>query len=239
MLLTAFGAILLILGLAIDWYGLRPLVVLSKILRSETVTPSAVSADDTFVVCRGNATATETTIAGPFTGTRCLGFEFEVTERQPFGIGIPWFHAHLDDGVSAVPFCLQDEQDSLNVDPSSRRFALDTDSTVVTIGARETPPERIQQFVEKHDRLAPVASWLKQVPGLGTRRYVERRIDPDEEYIIAGQTESRQGEAVLAGDLVITDQSPRQLTTTRLQTAAFPLLVAVIFVCTGVVGLLF
>lgn len=84
MLLTIFGAVLLVLGLAIGWYGLRQLVVLPNLLRTEPITPSAVSAEDSFVVCQGTARVAESTIAGPFTGTRCLGFEFEVSERQPF-----------------------------------------------------------------------------------------------------------------------------------------------------------
>jgi len=44
-------------------------------------------------------------------------------------------------------------------------------------------------------------------PGLGTRRYVERRIAPGEEYLIAGHTERQQNEILLEGDLVITDRS--------------------------------
>lgn len=235
MLLPVLGVILLALGLAVGWYGLRPLAVVPKLLRTEIAAPSVASTNpaDSFVVCRGTATPANETVAGPFTGMRCLGFEFEVSERQPFGIGIPWFFAYLDDGVATVPFRLQDDRDSLEVTPSARRFSLDTDSTVVTVGARETPPERIQRFVDGRDGLSPVANWFKMVPGLGTRRYVERRINPGEEYVIAGRTETQRGETTLSGDLVITDRSPRGLALVRLRTAAFPLLVAVVFVCVG------
>jgi hypothetical protein len=233
MLLTLFGAALFALGLAMAWYGLRPLVVVSKLLRTDPVSPSAVPADDSFVVCRGTATPSEGTVAGPFTGERCLGFEFEVSERQPFGIGIPWFRAYVDDGVSALSFRLRDERGHVEVTPSSRRFSLDTDSTVITVGSRETPPERIQGFVDGRDRLSPVADWLTLIPGLGKRWYVERRIDPDEEYIVAGRTEVKQGKPTFSGDLVITDRSPREFALARLRAAAFPLLVSALFLGAG------
>lgn len=233
MILALFRVMVFALGLAIAWYGLRSLVVIPKLLREESVAPSAVPTDGTFVVCRGTATPSEGTVAGPFTGERCLGFEFEVFERQPFGFGIPWFRASLDDGVSALPFRLRDGSGHVEVSPSSRTFSLDTDSTVLAVGARETPPDRIQRFVDGRDRLSPVAGWLRLIPGLGRRWYVERRIDPGEEYVIAGQAEVRQGKPTLSGALVITDRSPRQLALARLKGAVFPLLVAALFVGAG------
>lgn len=238
MLVTVLGVVLLATGVAFGWYGLRPLVVLPKLLRTEPVTPSGVSTEDSFVVCRGTATAAKSTVAGPFTGTRCLGFEFEVTERQPFAVGIPWFRSYVDDGVATVPFRLQDDRGTLEVSPSSRRFSIDTESTVVTVGSREAPPERIQRFIDGRDRLSPVAGWLELIPGMGTRWYVERRIDPGEEYVMAGQVEREHGDTTLAGDLVITDKSPKQVAATRLKAAVFPLFIAVIFAAAGVVGLL-
>lgn len=240
MLLTVLGAMLAGLGLAMGWYGLRPLAVVPKLLRTDPVAPSAVSsgAADSFVVCRGTATPAESTAAGPFTGERCLGFEFEVSERQPFGIGIPWWFVHLDDGVATVPFRLQDDRGSVNVDPSSRRFSLDTGSTMLTVGARVTPPDRVREFVDGRADLPPVAGWLKLIPGMGTRRYVERRIDPGEEYVVARRTETRDGTTVLAGDLVISDRSLRGLVRARLKSALFPLFVASLFVWAGAVALL-
>lgn len=76
-----------------------------------------------------------------------------------------------------------------------------------------------------------------QSPGLGGRRYVERRIDPGEEYVIAGPTERQQDDIVLTGDLVITDRSPSQFAVTRLLTAAFPVLIALVFMSAGVGGI--
>ena len=237
MLFTVFGIVFIALGLAIGWYGMRPLVVVPNLLRVTVEDPSEIS-EEGFVVCRGIASQSTETIRAPFTGTECFGFEVEVTERQPFGLGIPWFQTRLDDGVGTRPFTLDSPTGSLTVDPSTKRFALDTESTVITVGPNEPQPERIQRYVDRRERLEPVSEWLGLIPGLGTRRYIERRIDPGEEYLVAGRTDRQQGDIILAGDLVITDRSPRRFAITRLWTAAFPTLIALIFVGAGVGGIM-
>lgn len=237
MLYTVVGIGFIALGLAIGWYGIRPLAVVPSVLRATVRDPSEVTDIGSFVVCRGIANKSGETLTAPFTGSRCLGFEFEVTERQPFGIGIPWFQAHLDDGVATRPFTLDGPAGTLDVVPSAKRFALDTESTIITVGASETPPERIQRFVDVRDELEPVARWARIVPGLGTRRYVERRIAPGEAYLVAGVTERQQNEVVLADDLVITDRSPRRFVFARLRRAVFPTVIALVFVAVGVGGI--
>ncbi|MDZ5810771.1 hypothetical protein U4E84_05340 [Halorubrum sp. AD140] len=237
MLYTVAGIGFIALSLAIGWYGLRPLVVVPRVLHANVQDPSEVTDTGSFVVCRGVANESSEILTAPFTGSRCLGFEFEVTERQPFGIGIPWFHAHLDDGVATRPFTLDSPTGTLGVVPSAKRFALDTESTVITVSTSETPPERIQRFVDIRDELKPVARWIRIVPGLGTRRYVERRIVPGEEYRIAGVTERRQNEIALAGDLIITDRSPRRFAFARLRKAVFPTVIALAFVAVGFGGI--
>ena len=238
MLYTIVGIVLITLGAAIGWYGLRPLAVIPKILRADVQNPTAVTETGSFIVCRGVANESRETLAAPFTGSKCLGFEFEVTERQPFGIGIPWFQAHLDDGVATRPFTLDGPHGSLTILPSAKRFTLDTDSTIITTTGSESPPERIQRFVDVREKLKPIAKWMRIIPGLGTRRYIERRIDPGEEYLIAGHTERQQNEIVLAGNLVITDRSPRQLAIGRIRRAVLPVVIASIFVAVGIGGVL-
>lgn len=237
MLYTVGGIGFIALGLAIGWYGGRQLAVVPGILRADVQDPSEVTDVRSFVVCRGVANKSSETLTAPFTGSRCLGFEFEVTERQPFGIGIPWFQAHLDDGVATRPFTLDGPTGSLDIVPSAKRFVLDTGSTVITVSASETPPERIQRFVDVRDELEPVARWAQIIPGLGTRRYVERRIAPGDEYLVAGVTERQQNEVVLAGDLVITDRSPRRFAFVRLRRAVFPMVIALVFVTVGLGGI--
>ncbi|EMA59865.1 hypothetical protein [Halorubrum lipolyticum] len=236
MLYTAAGIGFIALGLAIGWYGLRPLAVVPSVLRATVQDPSEVTDTGSFVACRGVANESSESVTAPFTGSRCLGFEFEVTERHPFGIGVPWFQAHLDDGVATRPFTLDGPAGALDVVPSAKRFALDTESTIITVGASETPPERIQRFVDVRDQLDPVARWVRIIPGLGARRYVERRIDLGDEYLVAGVTERRQDEVVLAGDLVITDRSPGRFAFARVRKAVFPTVIALAFVAVGVGG---
>lgn len=237
MLYTVAGIGFIVLGSAMGWYGLRPLAVVPSVLRANIQDPSEVTDTGSFVMCRGVANESSEAFAAPFTGSRCLGFEFEVTERQPFGIGIPWFQAHLDDGVATRLFSLTSPSGALPVFPSTKRFALDTESTIITVNTAESPPEWIERFVDRRDGLEPVSSWLRVIPGVGMRRYVERRIDPGEEYLIGGHTERQQNEVVLAGNLVITDRSPRRFAIKRFRTAAFPVLIAGVFVAVGFGGI--
>lgn len=233
MLLTVLGVGLLAFGLATGWYGLRPLSSMPQLLRAEVRDPGALRATGEFVACRGTAAEAGETLSAPFTGTECLGLEFEVTERQPFGFDWPWIGAHLDDGVATVPFTLAGERGAIHVDPSPRRFALDVGETVVKVGSEESPPDRIRRFLATREGLPETPEWLRSIPGLGTRRYVERRIDAGEEYVVAGRVERRYGDVVLGGDLVVADSSPASVATDRLLAAAFPLLVSVAFVVGG------
>jgi len=164
MLYTIAGLSFIALGIAMGWYGIRPLAVVPSVLRANAQDPSEVTEAGSFLVSRGVANESSETLTAPFTGSRCLAFEFEVTERQPFGIGIPWFQAHLDDGVATRPFTLNGPLEALTVVPSAKRFALDTGSTIITVGASESPPERIQRFVDVRDNLNPVARWIQVLP---------------------------------------------------------------------------
>ena len=238
MWLAALGVVFIGLGLAIGWYGLRPLVVVPRVLRTAVQEPSTVTAGEEFVVCRGTATAgDEGTVAAPFSGADCLGFEFAITERQPSFIGLPWADAHLDDGVATRRFRLGGDHGSVAVDPDSRRFSLDTESTTVSVGAKETPPDRIRRFTEARD-IDPVSRLLAALPFFGTRQFTERRVDPDEVHLVAGRTDHRDGSTTFVGDLVITNRSPQGFALGRLRAAALPLVVAVVFVGVGVAAFL-
>jgi len=236
MLLTGIGVVFLLMGLAIAWYGLRPLVILPRLIGATVAAPVDIETPGEFVVCRGTATETTQALTAPFTGRPSLGFEVEVTERQPFGIGLPWSHVTLDDGVGTAQFSLTDTGTAIDVDPASRRFSLDTESTTITVGGAESPPERIARFCDRREIPSP-PRWLAAIPWMGHRRYIERSITPGESYVVAGRvTESDDG-LVLAGDLCISDRSRRRLIRHRLWQAAFPLVVAVVFIGVGIVAL--
>ena len=233
MWLAALGVVFVALGGAIGWYGLRELVVVPQVLRAGVQEPSTISPSDGFVVCRGTATAGPAgTVAAPFSARDCLGFEYEITERQPSFVGLPWADTYLDDGVATRAFGLDGGHGSVAVDPESRRFALDTGPTTITLGADETPPDPVRRFTEARD-ISPVSTWLAALPVFGRRRFVERRVDPGESYLVAGRTDHRGGEPTFTGDLVITDRSPRGFALSRLRVAALPLVVAAVFVGLG------
>ena len=237
MWITAITVVIVLVGLAIGWVALRALAVVPRLVRSEIQEPSTVS-EGPFVVCRGTATeGDEGPITAPFTGRECLGFEFAVTERQLSTVGAPWSHEYLDDGVATTTFELDDEHGFVAVDPSPRCFSLEAEPTVITVGTKETPPNRIQRFLNVRD-LPPVARWPAVLPFFGSRRFVERRIDPGEAYLVAGSVDHRAGRPMFMGDLVISDRSPRRIALGRLRSAVLPLVVAVVFVGTGVANLL-
>jgi len=204
-----------------------------------SVPPSETQVTNTgsFVVCCGIANESAEALTTPFTGSRCLGFEFEITERQPFGIGIPWFQAYLDGGVATRPFTLNGPAGTLDVVPSAKRFALDTESTVITVGGSETPPERIQRFVDVRDELETRCEMGTDYPG--TRDAALRRTSD----------RSRRGVSYRGTHGTAAERDPpgvirhhRSLPETvrvraRLWRAVFPTVVALAFVAVGVGGI--
>ncbi|USZ67144.1 hypothetical protein NGM10_10420 [Halorussus salilacus] len=232
--IVVLGVVLVVSGLGFGWYALRPLAVLPRLLRSEVVAPAEVSADSGFVVCRGRAESVGESLDGPFTGEPCLGVEYEIAERALTPSEVPFTWRDLDDGVATVPFELRGDSDRVRVEPESRRFALDTEPETVVVPAGERPPERIESFLAVREGVGPASAGPLSVLGIGTRRYVERRIDLDEPHVIAGRPERTDGRTVLTGALVITDRSPRAVVGRRLRAAALPLAVALVFCVLGV-----
>lgn len=220
------GSVLVLAGVGFGWYGLRPLAVLPRLLRTEVVDPADLDPDASFVACRGRAESVDETLDAPFTGRSCLGVEYEVHERTLTFSEIPLTWTRLDDGVATVPFELRGDADRVRVEPESRRFSLDTERETITIPAGEQPTDRIASFLAVRDELSPASGGVLSALGVGSRRYAERRVDPDEAHVVAGRPEREDGETVLAGPLVIADRSLRAVTRHRLRAAAFPLVTA-------------
>ncbi|WP_128477130.1 hypothetical protein [Halorussus pelagicus] len=232
-MLTVLGVVFLLGGVAFGWYGLRPLAVVPRLVRTEVVGPASVSSDDEFVVCRGRTQSVGETLSGPFTGKNCLGLEYEISERELTATEIPFTWGHRDDGVATVPFELRDDGGRVRVAPESRRFRLDTESETISVSAGEEPPERIRAFVEARGELSPTAGGPLASLGIGARRYTERRIDPEKSHVVAGRPEYRDGRVVLTNPSVIADGSPGAVALGRLRAAAFPLVAALTFLVVG------
>lgn len=225
-MLSILGGVFLLGGVAFGWYGLRSLTVVPRLVGTEVVTPVAVSTDADFVVCRGRTQSVGESLTAPFTSEQCLGLEYEISERELTPSEIPFTWTKLDDGVATVPFELRDDGGRVRVEPESRRFRLDTESETVTVSAGDEPPERIRSFLSARGQLSPTSGGLLSPLGIGTRRYTERRIDPEETHLVAGRPERRDGRVVLADPDVIADTSPKTVARRRLRAAAFPLVAA-------------
>ncbi|AUX07838.1 hypothetical protein AArcSl_0183 [Halalkaliarchaeum desulfuricum] len=232
MFATVAGLLLIALGLAMGWYGIRPLLAVPRLLATEVREPRSLRATGGFVACRGRASAVEEPIEAPFSGTDCLGLEYEVTERQPFGIAWPWIDAYLDDGVATTAFDLVNDRGRIRVDPAPHRFTLDVSEEVISFATENALPDRVRRFLEIRD-VPDTPEWLQSIPGLGRRRFVERRIDPGREYVVFGRIERRDGTVALGGDLVIGEGSPSQIAMGRIWSAAFPLGVSLAFLIGG------
>ncbi len=233
MIASILGGVLLLGGVAFGWYGLRPLTVVPRLLRTEPVGPAAVSSDDEFVVCRGRAQSVGESLSAPFSGEACLGLEYEISERQLTADEIPFAWTRLDDGVATVPFELRDDGGRIRVESESKHFRLDTASETVTVPAGDDPPERVRSFVAARGDFPPTTGGFLSSLGIGTRRYTERRVDPDQSHVVAGRPEYRDGRVLLADPAVIADRSPKAVVRRRLRAAAFPLVAAVAFLLAG------
>lgn len=232
---TVVGAVFVVLSLPFGWYALRPLGVLPRLLRTTVVGPSSVASDTEFAVCRGRVESAGKSFSAPFTGTECVGVEYEIDERQLTASEIPFTWTELDNGVATAPFDLRGDHGRVRVTPESRRFTLDTDHETITVSAGEDPPKQIRSFIEERNEISPTSGGLLSSLGIGTRRYTERRIDPDATYLVAGRPEYEDGRVVLTGPLVITDRSPWAVALSRLRDAAFPLAIALLFCGFGAV----
>jgi len=232
VIVAILGGVILLSGVAFGWYGLRSLTVVPRLLGTEPVDPASVSSDDDFVVCRGRTQSVGESLNAPFSGTECLGLEYEISERRLTADEIPFTWSHLDDGVATVPFELRDDGGRVRVEPESKHFRLDTASETVTVSAGDDPPEQIRSFVAARG-MSPTAGGLLSSLGIGTRRYTERRVDPEETHVVAGPPEYRDGRVVLADPAVIADRSPMGVVRRRLRVAAFPLVAAAAFLLAG------
>jgi len=114
--------------------------------------------------------------------------------------------------------------------------ALDTESTVITVGGSETPPERIQRFVDVRDELEPVARWygLSWDSGRGATSNVGSL--PARSIL---SRDTRNGSRTRSSWRVISSSpiAPRRFAFARLWRAVFPTVVALAFVAVGAGGI--
>jgi hypothetical protein len=149
----------------------------------------AVERADGPVEVEGTATPSDGTIESPLTKTPCLAYEYEIEELQSSGKNSSW--NTLDEGRGTVPFRLEDETASVRVDSEGATLALSTDATA-EVGGGEPEPERVREFLETESDLDSQNTSFDLGPlSLATgndRKYHERRLDPDSEAYVLGQS---------------------------------------------------
>jgi hypothetical protein len=185
---VAFVSLFLLIGLAILGYGLLSFRTYAKIrLRSPT---DAHAVDSGAVEVEGEAKAGERLLEAPFTGESCVAYEFEVEKYRHDDDGSNW-HTRAE-GAEVVPFRIADGTGVVGVEPSESSLSVDRDYRVV-VGREETPPERVQAFVDGRDDLDHDTGSFDLGPvSIGTgdkHRFTERRLEPGMEAYVTGSAE--------------------------------------------------
>jgi hypothetical protein len=185
---VAFVSLFLLIGLAILGYGLLSFRTYVKIrLRSPT---DAHTVDSGAVEVEGEAKPGERTVEAPFTGETCIAYEFEVEKYRHDDDGSNW-HTRAS-GAKVAPFRIADGTGVVGVEPTESSLSVDRDYRVV-VGREETPPERVQAFVDGRDDLDHDTGSFDLGPvSIGTgdkHRFTERRLDPGMEAYVTGRAE--------------------------------------------------
>jgi hypothetical protein len=135
----------------------------------------------------GTARPAAGTVQGAFTGEESLLCEYAVEEYRSSGKSSSW--QTIDEDTIAVPFLVDDGTGTVLVEPAGVRTNLSRDARIEVDGGAE-PPARIRRFIEGNpDVDSENTSVDLKVIELNTgnkRRYVERRLDPDETVYVLG-----------------------------------------------------
>jgi hypothetical protein len=237
----AFLGLFALVGLAVVGYAGRELWVAWRLHRTDPVAVADVPNLSGTVEVQGRARIAEGTVTAPFTGTESLACEWRVEEERHDDDGSDW--VDIASGVRKVPFRVEDDTGSVLVYPAGADFRLSRDARIHVDGG-ERPPEHVQRFIESDDTVDDENTGIelagfRLVTG-NDRRYVEHRLDPDEQVYVYGtvrydpSVSERAGEvnAVLepGGLFVVADTDDRGATRRVVRDALVPLVVGLLFV---------
>jgi hypothetical protein len=185
---VVFVSLFLLLGLVILVAGLLSFRTYAKIkLRAPT---DAHTVGSGAVEVEGEAKAGDRTLEAPLTGTSCIAYEFEVEKYRHDDDGSNW-HTRAQ-GAEVVSFHITDGTGVVGVKPTESSLSVERDYRVV-VGRDETPPERVQAFVDGRDDLDHDTGSFDLGPvSVGTgdkQRFTERRLDPGMEAYVSGRAE--------------------------------------------------
>lgn len=184
-----FGLLVLAAGVVLLGFSAARLRPAYHVYRGETQDIVEVERMDGPVELEGTATTVDRTLSAPITGTECLAYEYEVQEYKSSGKSSSW--RTVDQGSAAVPFRLEDRTASVVVDAVGAEPVLSTDWRTKVQGG-EPEPEPVAEFLAAHADLdsqnRSVDIGITELATGNDRRYYERRLHPDEDAYVLGQT---------------------------------------------------
>lgn len=183
-----FVAVFFGIGLFVLYNALDGVRTVYHILTNDPVPVRDLATRAGPVEIEGTATTDDDqTVQSPFSGTRCLAYEYEVEEYRSSGKHNTW--QTVDEGGDAVSFLVEDETGTVRVDPTGAELHCE-DETVRVDGGTE-PPERIAQFIDSTDEVdsqQKTANLLVTELNYGNdQKFVERRLDAGEDVYVYGE----------------------------------------------------
>ncbi|WP_231185116.1 E3 ubiquitin ligase family protein [Haladaptatus sp. DYF46] len=183
----ALVGIAALLGCVMLWYGGRELVLAYRIVTNDPTDVMSLG-DGGPVEVEGTAQPQHGTLTSLFTETPCLAYEYEVEEERNSKNGRHW--ETVDSGRNHTPFRVEDGTASALVDPRAADFRFSDERSIDVRGGKR-PPERVQEFIRQNEDVGSEEKSLDlKLFELNTgkdRKYIERRLDPDESVHILGE----------------------------------------------------
>jgi hypothetical protein len=128
-----------------------------------------------------------------FTETPCLAFEYEIEEYRSSGKHSSW--DTLEEGMTYVPFLIEDGTGTVEVRPEGAAFRFEDHS--IRVDGGEKPPERIERYLQRTDAADPQNKSLNlgitELSYGNDQRFTERRLEPGEDAYVYGTVGRAQG----------------------------------------------
>ena len=190
-------------GVAVLAYGLREGFVGYRLHATDPTPIGDLANVSGPVEVAGTARTHDGTLDAPLTGTPCLAYEWEVTERRRDSDGdTTW--TTIASGGSSVPFRVDDGTASVLVDPTDADLRL-AEAHETYVGSGERPPETVRAFVEREPAVDAEYREFSVGPfdlsAGNARRYTESRLDPDEPVYVYGEPTYAPGESREVGQV--------------------------------------
>lgn len=190
-----FGIAMFVVGAVVVLVSTRYVWRAAGVYRARLVTDLSEIPLGTLVRVEGTARKAEAgTMTAPFTGRESLALRYAVEERRLSPYLLPWF-VTIHEQAGSNPFRLRTAGGVVAVGEPTRTVTLARD-VVATVGADETPPERIERFERNSTRLQGSTIWrspptlvrpVTDLLSLGTRRYREECVGPGDEVTAVGR----------------------------------------------------